>query len=94
MRSQSIVAVLSLASAALALHADQFPIIAVGESDVRPLYLNPDHAHGVSSNSEQWKFDENPPGNATGNLIFDTVHSLLHYWPNTRYRNGAFLLHV
>jgi hypothetical protein len=88
MRSQSIVAVLSLASAALALHADQFPIIAVGESDVRPLYLNPDHAHGVSSNSEQWKFDENPPGNATGNLIFDTVHSLLHYWPNTRYRNG------
>jgi hypothetical protein len=88
MRSQSIVAVLSLASAALALHADQFPIIAVGESDGRPLYLNPDHAHGVSSNSEQWKFDENPPGNATGNLIFDTVHSLLHYWPNTRYRNG------
>ncbi|KAJ7027118.1 hypothetical protein C8F04DRAFT_1399656 [Mycena alexandri] len=26
--------------------------------------------------------------NSTGNLIFDTVHSFLQHWPNTRYRNG------
>ncbi|KAG2037637.1 hypothetical protein BDR03DRAFT_1010487 [Suillus americanus] len=92
MRSQSIAAALSLGSAALALH-DQFPINTdVGETGVRPLddvaILNPGHTYGVSSNSEQWKFDENPPENATGNLIFDTVHSLLQHWPNTRYRNG------
>ncbi|KAG1887159.1 hypothetical protein F4604DRAFT_1877684 [Suillus subluteus] len=42
----------------------------------------------VSSNSEQWRFDESPPENATGNLVFNTVHSLLQRWPNTRYRNG------
>jgi hypothetical protein len=94
MRSQSIVAALSLGSAALALH-DQFPINTVGETSIRPLditILNPGHAYRVSSNSEQWKLDEYPPENATGNLIFDTVHSLLQYWPNTRYRNGTFPL--
>ncbi|KAG1821194.1 uncharacterized protein BJ212DRAFT_1338201 [Suillus subaureus] len=90
MRFHSIAAALSLGSATLALH-DQFPINTVGETSVRPLdvtILNPGHAYGISSNSEQWKFDENPPENATGNLIFDTVHSLLQHWPNTRYRNG------
>ncbi|KAJ7476591.1 hypothetical protein FB451DRAFT_1243603 [Mycena latifolia] len=29
-----------------------------------------------------------PDVNATGNLIFDTVNSLLQHWPNTRYRIG------
>ncbi|KAJ7693075.1 hypothetical protein B0H17DRAFT_1200141 [Mycena rosella] len=29
-----------------------------------------------------------PGANATGQLIFDTVNSLLQHWPNTRYRNG------
>ncbi|KAF7365831.1 hypothetical protein MVEN_00457200 [Mycena venus] len=29
--------------------------------------------------------------NFTGHLIFDTTNSLLHRWPNTRYRNGTSL---
>ncbi|KAG1887217.1 hypothetical protein F4604DRAFT_1917027 [Suillus subluteus] len=88
MRYQSLVAAL-LGSAALALH-DQFPINTARETGARPLDVinsNPDHLDSVSSN-EQWSFDECPPENATGNLIFDTVHSLLQHWPNTRYRNG------
>ncbi|KAG1779228.1 hypothetical protein EV702DRAFT_127389 [Suillus placidus] len=90
MRSRSIVAALTLGSAGLALH-DQFPINTVEETSVRPLdvtILNPGYAYSVNSNIEQWRFDECPPENATGNLIFDTVHSLLQHWPNTRYRNG------
>ncbi|KAH7910572.1 hypothetical protein BJ138DRAFT_1180191 [Hygrophoropsis aurantiaca] len=35
-----------------------------------------------------WGLDESPAINATGNLIFETVSSLLQHWPNTRYRNG------
>ncbi|KAG1870660.1 hypothetical protein DFJ58DRAFT_722882 [Suillus subalutaceus] len=84
----SLVAAL-LGSAALALH-DQFPINTAGETGARPLDVinsNPDHLNSVSSN-EQWSFDECTPENATGNLIFNTVHSLLQHWPNTRYRNG------
>ncbi|KAG0694806.1 hypothetical protein DFH29DRAFT_1006016 [Suillus ampliporus] len=92
MRSQSLVAALSLESAALALH-DQFPVNIVEETGVRPLdivNLNAGNAspHSFSSNPEQWRFDEGPPENATGNLIFDTVNSFLQHWPNTRYRNG------
>ncbi|KAG2153940.1 hypothetical protein DEU56DRAFT_907406 [Suillus clintonianus] len=91
MRSQSIAAALSIGSAALALH-DQFPVNTAGETGVRPLDItistHPGAAYSVSSNSEQWKFDEYPLENATGNLIFDTVHSFLQHWPNTRYRNG------
>ncbi|KAG2140055.1 hypothetical protein DEU56DRAFT_735341 [Suillus clintonianus] len=92
MRSQSLVAALSaLGSAALALH-DQFPVnTAAEETGVQPCdatNLNAGNAHIVNSNSEQWRFDECPSENATRNLIFDTVHSLLHLWPNTRYRNG------
>ncbi|KAG0697383.1 hypothetical protein DFH29DRAFT_878735 [Suillus ampliporus] len=41
-----------------------------------------------SSNPEQWRFDEGPAENATGNLIFDTVNSFLQHWPNTRYRHN------
>ncbi|KAG1887218.1 hypothetical protein F4604DRAFT_1917029 [Suillus subluteus] len=89
MRYQSLVAALSLGSAALALH-DQFPINTAEETGARPLDVinsNPGHLNSISSN-EQWGFDECPPENATGNLIFDTVHSLLQHWPNTRHRNG------
>ncbi|KAG1870659.1 hypothetical protein DFJ58DRAFT_852411 [Suillus subalutaceus] len=90
MRYQSLVAALSLlGSAALALH-DQFPINTAGETGARPLDAissNPDHLNSISSN-EQWSFDECPSENATGNLIFNTVHSLLQHWPNTRHRNG------
>ncbi|KAG2366975.1 hypothetical protein BDR07DRAFT_380412 [Suillus spraguei] len=90
MRYQFLVAALSLGSAALALH-DQFPISATGETGAQPLDIvnsNPDQPYSDSSNGDQWRFDEYPPENATGNLIFDTVHSLLQHWPNTRYRNG------
>ncbi|KAG1750210.1 hypothetical protein EDB19DRAFT_97392 [Suillus lakei] len=90
MRSRFLVAALSLGSAARALH-DQFPITTTVETGARPLdvtSLNPGHRHSISFNNEQWKFDECPLENATGNLIFDTVHSFLQHWPNTRYRNG------
>ncbi|KAG1821195.1 uncharacterized protein BJ212DRAFT_1338202 [Suillus subaureus] len=90
MHYQSLVTALSLGSAALALHG-QFPINIAEEIGARPLDItnsNPGHLNSISSNSEQWRFDECPPENATGNLIFDTVHSLLQHWPNTRYRNG------
>jgi hypothetical protein len=30
-----------------------------------------------------------PDINATGNLLFEGVNSLLQHWPNTRYRNGT-----
>ncbi|KAG1750211.1 hypothetical protein EDB19DRAFT_97419 [Suillus lakei] len=92
MRSQSIAlaAALSLGSAALVLH-DQFSINTAEETGVRPLDVtisNTGHTYSISSNSEQWRFDGYPLENATGNLIFDTVHSFLQHWPNTRYRNG------
>ncbi|KAG0709017.1 hypothetical protein DFH29DRAFT_842848 [Suillus ampliporus] len=92
MRSQSFLAALSLGSAALALHG-QFPVNTAGETAVRPLdtvNLNAGNASpsSFSSNAEQWRFDEGPAENATGNLIFDTVNSFLQHWPNTRYRNG------
>ncbi|KAG0696714.1 hypothetical protein DFH29DRAFT_879174 [Suillus ampliporus] len=85
MRSQSLVAALSLGSTALALHS-QFPVNTAGETGVRPLDIV--NLNSFSSNPEQWNFDEGPAKNATGNLIFDTVNSFLQHWPNTRYRNG------
>ncbi|KAG1750191.1 hypothetical protein EDB19DRAFT_1629309 [Suillus lakei] len=94
MRYQSlqVVVALSLGSAALALHDQQF-CISTGETCVRPLDVTNSnngnlYSHSFGSKPEQWKFDEGPSENATGNLIFDTVHSLLQHWPNTRYRNG------
>ncbi|KAG2145277.1 uncharacterized protein EDB93DRAFT_1151378, partial [Suillus bovinus] len=93
MRCQSLVAALSLGLAALALHDQQFPLGTPGEADVRPFdvaNLNSDkpHSSNFSSKNKQWRLDEGPAENTTGNLIFDTVHSLLQHWPNTRYRNG------
>ena len=97
MRSQSFVTALSLlaGSAALTL-PDQIPANhAAGANGVRPsdiTNLNTGSAlpYSLSSDTEQWRFDEGPPiENATGNLIFDTVNSLLQHWPNTRYRNGT-----
>ncbi|KAG2037651.1 hypothetical protein BDR03DRAFT_919576 [Suillus americanus] len=91
MRYQSLVTALSLVSVALTLQ--QFPISTAGDARVRPLditNLNSDkpYSHDFDSKIEQWSFDEGPFENATGNLIFDSVHSLLQHWPNTRYRNG------
>ena len=38
---------------------------------------------------EDWSLDTQPPNpNATDNLVFETVYSLLQHWPNTRMRNG------
>ncbi|KAG1779206.1 hypothetical protein EV702DRAFT_1091068 [Suillus placidus] len=94
MRCQSLVAALSLlGSAALALHDQQFPVSTAGETSVRPLDITnlnngKPNSYSLGSKTEQWRFDEGPPENATGNLIFDTVYSLLQHWPNTRYRNG------
>ncbi|KAG0694808.1 hypothetical protein DFH29DRAFT_1006017 [Suillus ampliporus] len=92
MRSQSLVAALSLGSAALALHG-QFPVNTTEEIGGRPMDIVDSNAGNASpysfgSNPEQWRFDEGPPENATGNLIFDTVNSFMQHWPNTRYRNG------
>ncbi|KAG2093514.1 uncharacterized protein F5147DRAFT_840458 [Suillus discolor] len=93
MRYHSLVAALSLGSTALALHDQQFPVSTTGEACVRPLNianLNNDGSHSfiLGLKSEQWRLEEGPIENTTGNLIFDTVHSLLQRWPNTRYRNG------
>ncbi|KAG2093517.1 uncharacterized protein F5147DRAFT_421444 [Suillus discolor] len=91
MRSHSLVVVLSLGSAALALHG-QFPVSTADESarplDIANLDNDKSYSYSFGSKTEQWRFDEGPAENATGNLIFDTVHSFLQHWPNTRYRNG------
>ncbi|KAG1870644.1 hypothetical protein DFJ58DRAFT_652847 [Suillus subalutaceus] len=87
MRSHSLVAALSLGSATLALRG-QFPVNTADEIHVQPLDTVNLNVPPYSSSTEQWRFEEGPPENATGNLIFDTVHSLLQHWPNTRYRNG------
>ena len=36
----------------------------------------------------EWKLDKPPNPNDTDHLVFETVHSLLQHWPNTRMRNG------
>ncbi|KAG1905314.1 uncharacterized protein F5891DRAFT_1008756 [Suillus fuscotomentosus] len=91
MRSHSLVVVLSLGSAALAL-LGQFPVSTTDESarplDIANLDDDKSHSYSFDSKTAQWRFDEGPAENATGNLIFDTVHSFLQHWPNTRYRNG------
>ncbi|KAF8126987.1 hypothetical protein EV363DRAFT_1173187 [Boletus edulis] len=38
--------------------------------------------------NEEWDLDKLPDPNATDHLVFETVHSLLQHWPNTRMRNG------
>jgi hypothetical protein len=93
MRPHSLVAALSLGLTALALR-DQFPIntadeVCVQPSDVTNSNNDKLNSYSFGSKTEQWRFDEGPSENATGNLIFDTVHSLLQHWPNTRYRNGT-----
>lgn len=40
------------------------------------------------STDEEWNLDVLPHPDATDHLVFDTVHSLLQHWPNTRMRNG------
>ena len=50
--------------------------------DVHPAIL------GKDSHTD-WSLDELPNPNSTDHLVFETVHSLLQHWPNTRMRNGG-----
>jgi hypothetical protein len=53
----------------------------------------PFHAFAAESLEPQPSWDDlgvPPNANATGQLIFDTVNSLLQHWSNTRYRNGMY----
>ncbi|KAJ7074538.1 hypothetical protein C8F01DRAFT_1242771 [Mycena amicta] len=38
--------------------------------------------------TENWNLNTPPSPNATGNLVFNTISSLLQHWPNTRYHSG------
>jgi hypothetical protein len=85
------VVVLSLRSTALASILKHFPVNTSGETSVRPLitHLNAVNASphpSLSSDAEQWNFDQGSRKNATGNLVFDAVHSFLQHWPDTRCR--------
>ncbi|KAF8834308.1 hypothetical protein BDN67DRAFT_591393 [Paxillus ammoniavirescens] len=62
------------------IQATQVPL-GYGHSDWRPPAVADD---GL----ENWNMDHHPNPNATGHLVFETVNSLLQYWPNTRMRNG------
>ena len=42
---------------------------------------------GVEDPTE-WNLNKPPNPNNTDHLVFETVHSLLQHWPNTRMRNG------
>ena len=44
--------------------------------------------HRQDEHNEDWNLDILPNPNATDHLVFETVHSLLQHWPNTRMRNG------
>ena len=37
----------------------------------------------------EWNLDKSPNPDNTDHLVFETVYSLLQYWPNTRMRNGT-----
>ncbi|KDQ62997.1 hypothetical protein JAAARDRAFT_188626 [Jaapia argillacea MUCL 33604] len=42
--------------------------------------------------SEKWDLHTPPPLNSTSHFIFDSAHSLLLRWPNTRWRNGHIII--
>ena len=50
--------------------------------------INRTEGHCHANANEIWRLDEPPDPNATDHLVFETVHSLLQLWPNTRMRNG------
>jgi hypothetical protein len=95
---QLLLVVLSLGLVALALVPHQSPVNTVEDisdqsvdvTDSNTENASP-HPASLSSDAEQWNFHEGPRENTTCNLIFDTVHSFLQHWPNTRHRNGAFI---
>ncbi|KAG9314911.1 hypothetical protein JVU11DRAFT_4019 [Chiua virens] len=55
-----------------------------GQGDNWHLLNTLDGAEGL----KDWSLDKLPNPNATDHLVFETVHSLLQHWPNTRMRNG------
>ncbi|KAI6033289.1 hypothetical protein EDC04DRAFT_3115011 [Pisolithus marmoratus] len=64
------------------ISAKQAPLNVVGDPGTRLTNNLPD------SDPTHWNFEDLPNPNATGHLVFETVHSLLQHWPNTRMRNG------
>ena len=48
----------------------------------QPAILNDEHL------ASGWNLNTAPNPNFTDHLVFETVHSLLQRWPNTRMRNG------
>ncbi|KAF9072589.1 hypothetical protein BDP27DRAFT_1320216 [Rhodocollybia butyracea] len=60
-----------------------------------PLHASSQHDWDATANlspgyeaADNWDISVPPSVNATGNLIFETINSLMQHWPNTRYRNG------
>ena len=51
------------------------------QAEWQPATLNDEHLG-------DWSLDTAPNSNSTDHLVFETVHSLLQRWPNTRMRNG------
>ncbi|ESK93244.1 hypothetical protein Moror_14595 [Moniliophthora roreri MCA 2997] len=64
------------------LFSSQYLLIDISSAS-EPIQSNTYH-----SQAPTWNLKTPPDPDATGNLIFDTAHSLLQNWPNTRYRNG------
>lgn len=49
-------------------------------------------AHTVQVLLSDGNWTEPPSADESGNMIFDSVSSLLQHWPNTLYRNGTLTL--
>ncbi|KAH7882502.1 hypothetical protein F5I97DRAFT_131649 [Phlebopus sp. FC_14] len=49
--------------------------------------VSPPFVNGIDDPAS-WRLSEPPNVKAMGHLVFETVHSLLQHWPNTRTRNG------
>lgn len=75
-------------SALQSVFATQVPLYPIdgGRGDTHLSFAYPG-SYG-SSNLPRWRLDEPPNPNATSNFVFETVHSLLQHWLNTRMRNG------
>ncbi|KDQ62996.1 hypothetical protein JAAARDRAFT_168385 [Jaapia argillacea MUCL 33604] len=58
-----------------------------------PLGVSQQKAFAELDGIEQsWDLDTPPTLNSTSQYIFDTAHSLLLRWPNTRWRNGHIII--
>ncbi|KAI9568289.1 hypothetical protein HD554DRAFT_2022667 [Boletus coccyginus] len=71
---------LSLVATALVFHT------LAGQVPLRSDYHGQDEFHRLGNGD--WRLDRLPSPNTTDHLVFETVHSLLQHWPNTRMRNG------